>query len=213
MRLERFFGPEAQARVVQAVREAEARSTGQIVPVVVERSAHYHEVRWVGAVLLAALATALAETLHLGVTVRELPFLQLAAGIAGALLSGLAPVERRLAGRREMAQATRVRALRAFQENDLHHTEKGTGVLIFASLLERRAWVVGDHGIHSKMGEGEWERAVAALVAGIRRGDPASGFCDAIGLVGARLAEHFPRGPAGAGPGNELPDGLVQEKE
>ncbi len=212
MTLERFFGPEAQARVAQAVREAEARSTGQIVPVVVERSAHYHEVRWVGAVLLAALATALAETLQIGVTVRELPFLQLAAGIAGALLSGLAPVERLLAGKRDMAQATRVRALRAFQENDLHHTEKGTGVLVFASLLERRAWVVGDHGIHSKMGEGEWERAVAALVAGIRRGDPASGFCDAIGLVGARLAEHFPR-PAGTGPGNELPDRLVQEKE
>ncbi len=213
MKVERFFGPEAQTRVAQAVRDAEARSTGQIVPVVVERSAHYHEVRWVGAVLLAALATALAETLRLGVTVRELPFLQIAAGIAGALLAGLAPVERLLAGRREMAQATRVRALRAFQENDLHHTAKGTGVLVFASLLERRAWVMGDHGIHSKMGEGEWERAVAALVAGIRSGDPATGFCDAIGRVGAKLAEHFPRGPGTAGPGNELPDRLVQEKE
>jgi putative membrane protein len=64
------------------------------------------------------------------------------------------------------------------------------------------------------MGEKEWERAVAALVAGIQRGDPASGFCDAIGIVGAKLAEHFPREPArAAGPGNELPDRLVQEKE
>ena len=86
--------------------------------------------------------------------------------------------------------------------------------MVFASLLERRAWVVGDHGIHSRMGEGEWERAVNALVAGIQRGDPASGFCDAIGLVGAKLAEHFPHEPSqGAGPGNELPDKLVQEKE
>jgi len=214
MKLERFFGPEAQARVAQAVRQAEASSTGQIVPVVVERSARYLEVRWLGAVLLMALVTALAETLRLGVTVRELPFLQLAAGIAGALLARLPPVERLLAGKREMEQATRARALRAFQERDLHHTEKGTGVLVFASLLEHRAWVVGDHGIHSKMGEGEWERAVQALIGGIQRGDPASGFCDAIAIVGAKLAEHFPRGPAqGAGPGNELPDRLVQEKD
>ncbi len=213
MKLESFFGPEAQARVTGAVRDAEARSTGQIVPVVVERSAHYHEVRWVGAVLLAALVTAVAEALRLGVTVRELPFLQLAAGVAGALLSRLPQVERILAGKREMAQATRVRALRAFQENDLHHTEKGTGVLVFASLLERRAWVVGDHGIHSRMGDAEWERAAQALVAGIRSGDPASGFCDAIGLVGAKLAEHFPRGAGEGARVNELPDRLVQEKD
>ena len=211
MKLERFFGPEAQARVAQAVRDAEARSAGQIVPVVVERSARYPETHWIAAVLLAALATAGAEAGRAGIGASELPFLQLAAAAIGWFLAHLAPVERLLAGRREMDDATRDRALRAFHEHGLNRTEKGTGVLVFASLLERRAHVIGDHGIHAKMGEAEWQRALDRLVQGMAQGDPARGFCDAIALVGARLAEHFPR--AGAPAGNELPDALRTSRD
>ncbi len=207
MTLDHFFPPEARERVARAVREAEARSLGQIVPVVVERSSRYEEAPWIAGVLLAALATAIAEVTRLGVTAWELPFLQMAAGIVGALAARLGPVRRLLAGKGHVEEAVRNRAQRAFLENGLTRTERGTGVLVFASLLERRAVVLGDHGIHEKMGDEGWQQAVAGLVDGIRRGDPAAGFCEAIGLVGARLAEHFPR-PAGAAAPNELPDEL-----
>ncbi|GEJ55324.1 TPM domain-containing protein [Anaeromyxobacter diazotrophicus] len=204
--MERFFGEEARARVEAAVREAEARSAGQIVPVVVERSDGYPEARFRGALLAAALATALVLVLHVPLTLAELVLLQLGAGLAGALLALWDPVERLLAGRAERALATRDRALRAFHEHGLHRTAAGTGVLVFASLFERRAIVMGDHGIHARMGDEAWQRAVDALTAGMRRGDPAAGFCEAIALCGGKLAEHFPRGPDA--PGNELADGL-----
>ena len=207
MTLDRFFPPEARERVARAVREAEARSLSQIVPVVVERSGRYDEVPWIGGVLLAAVATAAIELARLEVALWELPVLQLAAGILGALLSRLDPVERLFAGKGDLDQTTRDRALRAFVENGLHRTAHGTGVLVFASLLEHRAHILGDHGIHQKMGDEGWQRGVEALVAGIRRGEPAAGFCDALGLVGATLAEHFPR-PGGAAAPNELPDEL-----
>lgn len=207
MTLDRFFPPSARERVAAAVRQAEAVSLGQIVPVVVERSDRYEETPWIGGVLLAALATAAAEIGGLGVTAWELPFAQLGAGLVGALLARLGPVRRLLAGRGHLEAAVRARAQRAFLENGLTRTGRGTGVLVFASLLERRAVVLGDHGIHEKMGDEGWRKGVEALVAGIQRGDPATGFCDAIGLVGARLAEHFPR-PAGAAGPNELPDEL-----
>ncbi len=210
MTLTRFFPSEARERVARAVRDAEARSLGQIVPVVVERSGRYPEVPWIGAVLLAALATAVAEVSGLGVTRWELPFVQLAAGFAGAMLSRIGPVQRLLAGRGDLEAAVRSRAGQAFLENGLTRTERGTGVLVFASLLERRAVVLGDHGIHEKMGDEGWRKGVEALVAGIRRGDPAAGFCDAIGLVGAKLAEHFPR--AGGAAPNELPDELRESR-
>jgi len=210
MTLTRFFPAEARERVARAVRDAEARSLGQIVPVVVERSGRYDEVPWIGGVLLAAVATAAIELLRLDVALWELPVLQLGAGILGALLSRLDPVERLLAGRRDLDETTRDRALRAFAENGLGRTAQGTGVLVFASLLEHRAHIVGDHGIHGKMGEEGWRQGVEALVAGVRRGDPAAGFCDAIGLVGAKLAEHFPR--AGGAAPNELPDELRESR-
>ena len=209
--LERFFGEEARGRIEAAVREAEARTRGQIVPVVVEKSDGYPEARYRGAALGACLATVVVLAMHLPLTLAELPLVQLGAGVAGALLALWDPVERILAGRVELELAARERAVRAFHEHGLHRTAEGTGVLVFASLFERRAVVLGDRGIHEKMGDGEWQRAVAALVAGMGRGDPAAGFCEAIALCGARLAEHFPRAP-GNGPGNELPDALRTSK-
>jgi putative membrane protein len=130
---------------------------------------------------------------------------QIAAGLLGGLVSMWDPVERILTGARAMDEAVRARAVRAFHENGLHRTEEGTGVLVFASLFEHEAIVLGDHGIDEKM-KGEWDTVVAALVAGLRRGDPGAGFVDAIARCGARLAEHFPRDPALHPTRNELED-------
>jgi putative membrane protein len=211
--VERFFGDEARARIEAAVRAAESRSHGQIVPVVVEKSAGYPEARYRGALAGAALATAVVLALGLPLTLAELPLVQLGAGLLGALLALWDPLERVLAGRTELDLAARERALKAFHEYGLHRTAHGTGVLVFASLFERRAVVLGDAGIHARMGDAEWQRAVEALTAGLRRGDPAAGFCDAIAICGARLAEHFPRAAGDLGEGNELPDGLRTSRE
>jgi putative membrane protein len=204
---ETSFGEDAKRRIAEAVRRAEALSRGQIVPVVVEKSDPYPEARFRGALLAAALAT-LAALAFLDLSAAELPLLQVAAGLAGAALSLWDPVERLLAGSRAMDEAVRARAVRAFHEHGLHRTAEGTGVLVFASLFEHEAVVLGDRGIHEKMGAGEWDRALAALVAGMRAGDPGRGFVDAIALVGARLAEGFPRDPAAHPSRNELEDAI-----
>ncbi len=205
--LERHFGDEARARVQEAVRRAEALSRGQIVPVLVEKSDPYPEVRFRGAILAAAIATAAVFALRVPLSAAELPLLQLAAGIAGALAATWDPIERLLAGRRAMDEAVRARAVRAFHEHGLHRTAEGTGVLVFASLLERQAVVLGDHAIHAKMGD-DWRKVVDALTAGLRSGEPARGFVEAIAVCGARLAEHFPRDPASRPPPNELEDAI-----
>jgi putative membrane protein len=207
----RLFDAAARARIEEAVREAEAKSLGQIVPLVVAKSSGYPEARWRGALLAAAATTLVVLAARLPLTLAELALLQVAAGIAGAALALWDPLERLLAGRTEMELAARERAVRAFHEHALHRTERGTGVLLFASLFERRAVVLGDHGIHARMGDAHWERAVAALVAGMRRGDPAAGFCDAIALCGDALAEHFPRTDAEPRV-NELGDALQTEE-
>jgi putative membrane protein len=203
--IERHFTEDARARVAEAVRRAESLSRGQIVPVVVEKSDPYPEARYRGALLAAAAVTAAVVALHVPLTLAELPLVQLAAGIVGALVAAWDPVERRLAGARAMDEAVRARATRAFHEHGLHRTAEGTGVLVFASLFEHEAVVLGDRGIHEKMGA-DWDKAVAALVDGMRAGDPGKGFVDAVALCGARLAEHFPRDPSLHPSRNELED-------
>jgi putative membrane protein len=206
--LERHFDEATRGRIAEAVRRAEALSRGQILPVVVEKSDPYPEARYRGALIAAALATGIALALHAPLTLPELPILQIAAGLVGAVASMWDPVERLLAGGRAMDEAVRARAVRAFHENGLERTAERTGVLLFASLFEREAVVLGDEGIHAKLAPGEWDRTVAALVAGMRAGDPAKGFVDAVALCGARLAEHFPRDPATRPPLNELEDAI-----
>jgi putative membrane protein len=210
--IERFFGEEARARIEASVHGAERASTGQIVPVVVAKCDDYPEARYRGALLLAGLATLAVLLLAPDLPAWELPLVQLAAGALGALASMWDPAERLLVGARELDEAARERALRAFHEHRLHETAAGTGVLVFAALFERRAIVLGDHGIHDRIGDDAWREAVGALAGGLRRGDPAAGFCEAIGSVGARLAQHFPRA-AGADAPNELPDGLRSSRE
>ncbi len=212
MTISRQFSPEAQARIAEAVKRAEALSRGQIVPVVVAKSDPYGEVLHRGALVAAALGTAVALGVPFPLRLGELVLIQVASGVVGALLSRWDPIERFLAGRRATQEAVRLRALLAFQEHGLARTEEGTGVLVFASLFERRAEIIGDHGIHERMKDGEWERALAALTAGMKAGDPARGFVDAIALCGARLAQHFPRDPSQKAPANELEDAIRVEK-
>lgn len=207
MSLEIQFPAEAQERIAAAVRQAEARSMGQVVPVVVERSEPYEEARWIAAVVAAALVTGLVELLRWEPTIAELFALQILGGLLGWIAGRLAPVERLLAGKGHQERAVQARAEQAFFEHGLHETRDGTGVLIFASLRERRAVVIGDRGIHARMGDVEWKRAVEALVDGMRRDSPGDGFVAAIAIAGARLEEHFPR-RAGEIIPNELPDGL-----
>lgn len=206
MSVEAQFGEEARARVAEAVRRAEALSRGQIVPVVVGRSDPYPEARWRGGLLGAATVTAVLLA-AVPVAAWELPVFQVVAGGLGALVASWDPVARLLAGRRAMDEAVRARALRAFHEHGLQRTQEGTGVLVFASLFERQAVVLGDHGIHARMGD-DWNQAVGALVAGLRAGEPARGFVDAVAVCGARLAQHFPRHPGALPPPNELEDAI-----
>ncbi len=211
MALERHFPEAAQARIAEAVKRAESRSTGQIVPVVVERSQPYEEVRWIAAVVGAALGTGVGELAPFVDSFARLIGVQVAGGLLGYLVGRLGLVERLLAGRRHMDEAVLARAEQAFFEHGLHETREGTGVLVFASLREHRAVVIGDRGIHARMGDAEWKKAVDALVEGLRRDDPARGFEAAIDVVGARLAEHFPR-KDGEPVANELPDALRRDR-
>jgi putative membrane protein len=215
MTIESQFDPEARKQIAEAVKRAEALSRGQIVPVVVEKSDPYAEARYRGGLLAAAIATGVVLVVSYPFTLAELAAVQVAAGTLGWLLSAWDPLERFLAGGRTQDQAVHARAARAFQEHGLARTGEGTGVLIFASLFERHAVILGDHGIHAKMKDAtkdEWEVAMAALTAGMKAGDPARGFVDAIALCGARLAEHFPRDPASQPPANELEDAIRVER-
>jgi len=214
------------ARVSAAVAAAEARTAGEIVTVVADRSDGYSDVAFAWAVLVAFTALALFALfpqLVLGKlellaggwnhewTDREL--LGIATGLAivkfvaaWALLYwqrlrfALVPAPIKTA--RALA-----RAIDVFKVGAERRTHGRTGILIYLSMREHRAEIVADEAIASKVPPETWGEAMAAMLAEIKQGRCADGMIAAVERVGAVLAEHFPRAEDDR---NELPDRLIE---
>jgi putative membrane protein len=101
----------------------------------------------------------------------------------------------------------RRRALELFRVAAEHKTKGRTGVLLYLSLAERRAEIVADHAIHSKVEADVWGEAMAALVDAVKAGRPGEGMAQAVEKIGTVLAAHLP--PTHDNP-NEIPDRLIE---
>jgi uncharacterized membrane protein len=72
------------------------------------------------------------------------------------------------------------------------HTKERNGVLFFVVPSRKKFVVLGDQGIHEKVGQEFWDRIAAALSAKFREGDFTGGLVRGIEEVGEQLSVHFP---------------------
>lgn len=100
--------------------------------------------------------------------------------------------------------SVRAEAERAFERLGMTNTKERNGVLFFVVPSRRRFVVLGDEGIHRKVGDDFWRAVVDAVTRKFHQGDFTGGLVDGIHAVGDRLAEHFPH--AGEADVNELPN-------
>jgi uncharacterized membrane protein len=95
-------------------------------------------------------------------------------------------------------------AERAFDRLGMTATRDRNGILFFVVPARRRFVVLGDDGIHAKVGEEFWKKVAAAVAERFRADDFTGGLVHGIEVVGAELATHFPYDPSTDV--NELPD-------
>ncbi|HEX8301216.1 TPM domain-containing protein [Sphingomonas sp.] len=214
------------AAVTAAVTQAELSTDGEIVTVVAARSDAYHDVALHWAVLAMLLALALlawqpwpAEWLYARLVdgwAESVPpgwYLTVALIVAAAkflgvrLLLAIDALRLFLTPGTTKARRVRRRAVELFRTGAEKRTKASTGVLLYLSLAERRAEIIADESIHSKVAPDVWGAAMAALLAKVRAGQPGEGMADAVARIGLVLAEHFPRSQ---GDTNELPDRLIE---
>ncbi len=197
------FGKEDHDAVAAAIREAEKRSSGQIVCVLARASSDYAHVPILWASVLALFAPwPLIEFTPW--SVQRIFLVQLAVFLAAALVFSLTPLRLTLVPRAVKRARAHRAALEQFFVRRVAHTKNRTGVLIFVSLAERYARIIADEGIATKVANSEWQAAIDALTGHMRAGRIAAGFCAAIERCGAVLAAHAP--PDGSA--NALPDRL-----
>jgi len=114
-------------------------------------------------------------------------------------------LERRVPRRLWLGRAPDVmtRAQHVFRRLGMHRTAERHGVLIYLAVEDRRFAVVGDEGIHGRVGDPHWHRVRDLMVEQLRSSAPREAIERAVEELGRTLAEHYPRRPDDK---NELSD-------
>lgn len=213
------------ARVSAAIAEAEAKSDGEIIAISADQSDAYHDVGLHYAVLVLFLALAFfaawphqlehwwsrmmgwsAEpglrqmlTLLLGIALFKFLF--------ALFLMKWRPLRLFLTPATTKTRRVRRRAIMLFKTGAERRTVGRTGILIYLSMAEHRAEIVGDEAITAVTTPDTWGEAMATLITHVKDGRPADGIIAAVALIGDVLAEHFPKSHEDS---NEIPDKLIE---
>ena len=213
------------AKVSAAIAAAEATSDGEIIAITADQSDAYHDVGLHYAVLVLFLVLAFfaiwPQQLELWWTrlmgwTAEPSMRQLLTLLLGvALLKFLVvlfilkwrPLRLLLTPGSTKTRRVRRRAVMLFKTGAERRTIGRTGILIYLSMGEHRAEIVGDEAITAVTTPETWGEAMAALLQDVKAGRPGDGIVAAVGLIGAVLATHFPKSSEDS---NEIPDKLIE---
>lgn len=196
MSIQERFSPEDLERIKKAVRDAESRISGEIVPVFVEKSGFYSIATYRAALIGAALVFLLiiifdryVPTLAVYDPMLIFSFVMIG-GFAGALAAHfIGPVKRLMLSQVYLDKATRQRAETAFLEEEVFNTRQRTGILIFVSFFEHEVIVMADKGISKEVDPKEWDLIVRSIVEQVKKGKITDGIVSAIGRCGDILLE------------------------
>jgi uncharacterized membrane protein len=95
------------------------------------------------------------------------------------------------------------RARQVFAHLGMHLTAERHGVLIYLALEDRKLAIVGDEGIHRRVGDAYWQTVRDLMIARLAEGRALEAVLTGVAEVGRELARHFPRRPDDR---NELSD-------
>lgn len=96
-----------------------------------------------------------------------------------------------------------------FNQLKMHKTENRNGVLIFLRLRSKEVAVIGDEGIHQKVGTEFWEAVKEEMIQTIKENNINDGIIRGVEVVGRQLSKHFP--PTSENP-NELSNEVTSTK-
>jgi len=217
------LNPDDGAKVAAAIRAAEALTDGEISAIVAGSSDNYNDVVLHWALLAGLFPIAISAAWpHLLVwsasllspweepSLRFLLTLLVVKSILLFLIAryviGIQKIRIALTPAATKQRRVRRRAIMLFRTGTEQRTLSTTGVLLYLSLAERRAEIVADEAIATKVAPEVWGDAMAALIEEVKQGRPGHGMAVAVEKIGAILA---PILPPGADNPNELPNRLI----
>lgn len=102
------------------------------------------------------------------------------------------------------------RARKLFTKQELHMTKYRNGVLIYVNPRRKKFAIVGDQGIHARVGQEYWDQWAAKLREDLRSTHYENAICDAIKHIGDTLKKFFPVREGDENP-NELSNTVTED--
>ena len=202
-----FLSDSDRLRIDEAIREVEARTSGEIVTVIARESDDYYYIPSLWAALCALFLPALVIAGGLQGTPLDSYGAQVLVFMVAMVLFRIPALKYRLIPKGVKRRRASRLAREQFLLQNLHHTEGRTGVLLFVAVAEHYVEVIADKGVNAVVPNGTWDWVVADFVAQVKAGKIADGFVRAIEGIGSHLIQHF---PVADGDRNELPNHLVE---
>jgi putative membrane protein len=200
MNLKQKFSDEDLQRIKAAVKGAEQKISGEIVPVIVERSGIYAIANYKASLIAGVFFFIVMIILDRYViedathTLYYDPLFIFTVVMVGSALGALLPnisdaLKRWLIPRSYLDLCCRQSAENAFLEEEVFNTRHRTGIMIFISFFEHEVIVMADRGISKVVEQQEWDKIVAELVGHIRSGKVVEGVETGIKRCGEILLE------------------------
>jgi putative membrane protein len=181
-----------QDRIANAIRSAEANTSGQIVCVLAKISSQATSLPIVIASILS-LATPWVLTGLTAMTVYKILSLQVIVFLLLLNLFCIPSIRISIIPRKAKRALAHRAAMQQFLTRGIGRKTETAGVLIFVSIAERYARIVASDAIAQRVPQAEWQAAVDALTAHLSDGRISDGFISAINACGEKLLAHFPR--------------------
>ena len=99
------------------------------------------------------------------------------------------------------------RAVEVFSGLNMERTTARNGVLVYVALKDRQLALLGDKGIHEKVGNEFWNKEVQVILSHFNKANYAEGIAQVVTEIGEALCHHFPYDKSNDM--NELPDDIV----
>lgn len=219
-RASEIMDAEQRARVESAVSAAELTTGCEIVPVVATASGRYDRAEDIVGLWCAVIGAVVIFLTLPGHTVAGswgglpiwgqvvlLIIVMLLCFVAGAAAADrLHNLRRLFTPRLQMTEEVNLRARELFFDRRVHHTSGASGLLIFVSLYERMAVVLGDRSVVEALGQQFTEDLCQRLTSSLRSKDVATAICETIQHATTSLAPALPRTE---GSTNELSNALI----
>ncbi|WP_300159191.1 hypothetical protein [Solidesulfovibrio sp.] len=189
----KFLARDGQATILAAVRAAEARTSAEIVPMVVGASDSYPKAELACAVAVGLLGAVflclLAGTRDMWLFLAFFGLFSLAGFQAASRLPELKrPFVSPGRARHETLQAAQA----AFYVHGLADTRERNALLVYVSVFEGLVFLLPDKGLAAGLDARKLDAVAASLSEDIRRGDPAKALAQAVSRLGDLLAPAFP---------------------